>query len=121
MMQARVISLLSLTAVEDIAVDLLRCNDQLNKTFKNYRHYMEIRERLPYQTDSLSQTETSNRTKLSDATTPPLLSALVIILYATSTSPFYVECDNQDQPLLQSKRGSTNSDDNDQQSLTEDS
>ncbi|CAM4821948.1 unnamed protein product [Rotaria magnacalcarata] len=115
MMQARVISLLSLTAVEDIAVDLLRCNDQLNKTFKNYRHYMEIRERLPYQTDSLSQTETSNRTKLSDATTPPLLSAL------TSTSPFYVECDNQDQPLLQSKRGSTNSDDNDQQSLTEDS
>ncbi|CAF3742513.1 unnamed protein product [Rotaria socialis] len=118
MMQARIVSLLSLTAVEDIAVDLLQCNDQLNKAFKNYSRYMEIRERLPYQTDSRSQAKPRNKTKLSQTITPPLSPPIVII---TPTAPFYIECDNQDQPLLQSKRERTNSDDNYQSPLREDS
>ncbi|CAF1111397.1 unnamed protein product [Didymodactylos carnosus] len=45
-MQARVIDLLSQVAIGDITADLLRYNDELNNTFKNYESYMEQREKV---------------------------------------------------------------------------
>ncbi|UJR11771.1 hypothetical protein I4U23_015951 [Adineta vaga] len=61
-MQARLVSLLSIVAIDDIAVDFLRCNDRLNKAFSDYGWYMERREtRYQSSTPKLENVESNKK------------------------------------------------------------
>lgn len=76
-------------------VDLLQCNDRLNKVFNNYNDYMETREKWVQQTDSKSQSELYNRinSPCQRTTTPrPSSPTMVISFYFRIASRDFPFC-----------------------------